>query len=1626
MKNNNINITSSSEQDPPRPRPDVALVEPEQATAAQEQNSVVQDEGRPSTGVENSTPLQGQETAGMGTSDQQVNSPSNTSEPLDDDAPQTQNNDAETGSSESVTAQYVVCKGATCKCDGNPAAKATLEVTTHKKYYVNDDGNDKLIATIADITFREGVTPFITCSHKKGYDKTCTYAPMGKWEVPNNSRFPEVGGKNILTEKGKLECIIGGKIDFLTHGQTVTVDSEDIQEVEEAFVDMSQINSLVSYDQIAEEEQKYPEEYVNDVSNLERVINEDAIIEAQSEGNTRAFYVLKDQLVEFKATVTVNRRGEEKNRGDNVSWGLTEILEEGVFTDAKNAISNTYKLKVSDQHKVSYRESKRATNQFGFVFIKTGKYIIDAASIQKVTGVEWSYYQNLYCYIEVLDKVSILDLSVGRASQDILVGDELKITLKSDLTLGVDELYHLTIEVVSVPTEGEETTLYIYRDSSIESVEGSMRYTQAKNRITATLECVNSGNFKIRVIQDGQELSELTKEIEVLQNKVVGIEGFEARIRKGEKMSFKAKLQNNENVDSSKVKWKIITPSGQEYGEEKVGTTSEFEFKEIGKYIIQCTYGNSLFSSNKTVKEPIEVIENKLESVSVKNALVKEEGKNYIVYVNNSVTLHVRTLLNYIFEPITSVFTSGFMSFYSTKEEALARIANRKSRKDPLLLYSISFIGKGDEQTQGAIKIDNSTNHKVIDSTPIYFTTSKSVVEFTLVNEGMYFLSVQLGNHTALDIVLDCVKGAIKTWAFIEDSENKKSRLGFYQDFKVQLEVEGAANKTAKIHFWEGRKSLDLFKYDEFYSQEIKFNEQGKFEIAFKGKGSDFWNNFRESISILNMSLTGKRGVYFTITELDTLIEDIDEKIYKLKNAKHIFPKTINNDESVAEVNDKVIYEGFFADDKGRKEIRITEYGKKVPIILKLYNGFHEIANTEDYSLELYENRKEQDRLVKTLDLPKQSNSALIRLELDTSEPEYYKGSHERDMKSLRNPRMFYFILRKQGTNLNKVVYIYPFNYGTGKANDGILGILFQEELDIKPASSYTSAETIEMNLLSIELVNLQIKLKYINLDDLRNSGEYSRTKEKYLKTWDKFIALTNKKVNLTEKEKQAIRKKNDALLTKAGNKYLEQLKLALHAPFNAIIDRKVPIKVESGEAISSNVTKVCVCKEYDLVFGEKVSCQFRQKIVDICKELWGDERKIEMANGLMTVMNAETARTFSSSVIDLMPTGEYHKNGNPKKTYRGLTKQEVLKLDKNFGGAVGLIQFTPTALKALNQQYSLNLTSITMALMDEIEQLDYVKKYFQLQKLYLKLKKPEEIYIQVFAPVGVGKGEDYVLYSKEDDLKKNKNYYKNNSGIDTEDGNSDGKIQIKEVNNRFFKSLKEGEPLKYKGICENDSQRDYIDNEGRAPWMAVAIKEGQIAGGKHEKLIDDIVRKYHTYANFDGNGYQKSWCTSFISWCLGQVKVDNVRTPASRYYRIVVNERPKTEIATSYIELGEKFKEIDEPIYGAIAVWADYKEENPIGAGHIGFIFGQAKKDEGTKRYLILGGNQSDKICVVPMDCSGEIIKKRKFVNFLIPINYIIKESDKLNQNDIYNSSIEANKIVTTTSLLTTGNEST
>ncbi len=114
---------------------------------------------------------------------------------------------------------------------------------------------------------------------------------------------------------------------------------------------------------------------------------------------------------------------------------------------------------------------------------------------------------------------------------------------------------------------------------------------------------------------------------------------------------------------------------------------------------------------------------------------------------------------------------------------------------------------------------------------------------------------------------------------------------------------------------------------------------------------------------------------------------------------------------------------------------------------------------------------------------------------------------------------------------------------------------------------------------------------------------------------------------------------------------------------------------------------ETCVCKEQykDLVWGEKVSCEFRKKVVQMAINLGLPQKNYEGANWLMTIMALESAYSFSPKF------GTFGKNPDESSKYK----------------YVGLIQFGKAAAEEVGTTRT-HLMSLTAE-----AQLDYVEKHF-------------------------------------------------------------------------------------------------------------------------------------------------------------------------------------------------------------------------------------------------------------------------------------------------------------------------
>lgn len=155
---------------------------------------------------------------------------------------------------------------------------------------------------------------------------------------------------------------------------------------------------------------------------------------------------------------------------------------------------------------------------------------------------------------------------------------------------------------------------------------------------------------------------------------------------------------------------------------------------------------------------------------------------------------------------------------------------------------------------------------------------------------------------------------------------------------------------------------------------------------------------------------------------------------------------------------------------------------------------------------------------------------------------------------------------------------------------------------------------------------------------------------------------------------------------------------------------------------------------------------EFLDKVVSVSSDLGFDP------NDLLRVIDFETAGSFS-----------------PK-------AQPIRKDGTKISSATGLIQFLEKTAKGLGT------TTADLANMTAVEQLDYVKKYFEPYKD--RIKNFGDVYMAVHWPKGVGKDDSYVMYEAGSDS------YKANKGLDT---NGDGTVTRGETLARLFSATGKG-----------------------------------------------------------------------------------------------------------------------------------------------------------------------------------------------------------------------------------------
>lgn len=397
---------------------------------------------------------------------------------------------------------------------------------------------------------------------------------------------------------------------------------------------------------------------------------------------------------------------------------------------------------------------------------------------------------------------------------------------------------------------------------------------------------------------------------------------------------------------------------------------------------------------------------------------------------------------------------------------------------------------------------------------------------------------------------------------------------------------------------------------------------------------------------------------------------------------------------------------GYFSGSSGYPQKSVMKYRSLINIILYFIN--YQKIDRSTLSLQLVENNEQGDEEDKVIWETK-LDSASVKFEEEEGKATIDITQQFRD-ESVHgdnpNPRLFYFRVFEN----NKLVYVYPESPAD----------VFDLTFDVQQTCDEENGESVNCRDTSVTISN----------------------------------QTSSDSIYITEDG----RLKNEEETISKIRSYLWQLKVNKDTKSdsnNSTLSKIAPVVV--GEELSKNENEmcdVCDCMLYDLPWGSKWTCAERKKIVQICANLWGEGRKVEMARHLMNCIAVETGGTMRSSA------------------------------EAKKGGAVGLIQFIQKTIdevlnvrveekkKLLNTQKDISeeersrilgfkiVDKTKLANMSICEQLDYVELYFNDNRLQHKVKNAEDLYMFIFCPKGIGQSPDFVLYDKE----AGANYEKNKS----------------------------------------------------------------------------------------------------------------------------------------------------------------------------------------------------------------------------------------------------------------------
>ncbi len=431
--------------------------------------------------------------------------------------------------------------------------------------------------------------------------------------------------------------------------------------------------------------------------------------------------------------------------------------------------------------------------------------------------------------------------------------------------------------------------------------------------------------------------------------------------------------------------------------------------------------------------------------------------------------------------------------------------------------------------------------------------------------------------------------------------------------------------------------------------------------------------------------------------------------------------------------------------------------------------------------------------------------------------------------------------------------------------------------------------------------------------------------------------------------------------------------------PTRNVDNTNKPVVVDVTDGRKEETECFCKKKENQFYWSNKLTCEGRKKVLQVCANLWGEKDKTQKASELMAIIHVETAATFNPAI-------------------------------DNGAGYSGLIQFSDASAKRVGT------TRAKLKAMTFVEQMDYVEKYLNDKKD--QLNTMTDLYLMVLKTNAVGQGSNpnYILFDEsisvpnvpfdKNNLTKepwvtkygyasnptymvekgefaNKRQFKTYSkGTKEKRGFAGGKTYVWEVTDVLTKKhYNLGKPEVFNGKCENIKEEKKKSDGKYPPWIDIAIAEEKkiIRESTHCQYIIDVYEAStdnYKLTKCTGSRSEAAWCATFVNYCLETSGHQSQQDPGAIWYKTV--NRVKRGKNGPY-ETTEIWAKKHSTMYmGGVVVWANN--------GHTTFVVGIDKSNP--DNYLYLGGNQDDGVrfwsmpktkvhpfCLIPIDYTGDLI---------------------------------------------------